>query len=100
MFAGRAWSATPVRVISDTPAALLVSHWPGAQLLSPQSYLVALQSGLGKERFWLIRELAAGSWELGMRPWRDTTVLTRVSLLTGSACTGSMTLASRLASGT
>lgn len=79
MFGGRAWSATPVRVISDTPEALLVSHWPGVQLLSPQRYLVAQQSGRPEERFRLIRELAAGSWELCKRPWRDTTVLTRVS---------------------
>jgi len=76
---GRVWSATPVRVISDTPEALLVSHWPGVQLLSPRRYLDALHSGLPEDRFRLIRELGAGQWELCQRPWRDTTVLTRVS---------------------
>jgi predicted RNA-binding protein associated with RNAse of E/G family len=79
VFGGRAWSATPVRVISDTPEALLVSHWPGVQLLSPRRYLDALHSGLPEDRFRLIRELAAGRWELCERPWRYTTVLTRVS---------------------
>jgi Protein of unknown function (DUF402) len=79
MFAGQVWSATPVRVISDTPQALLVSHWPGVQLLSPQRYLDASESGLPEDRIRLIRELAAGRWDLCNRPWRDNTVLTRVS---------------------
>ncbi|HEY2508342.1 MAG TPA: DUF402 domain-containing protein [Streptosporangiaceae bacterium] len=79
MFAGRAWSATPVRVISDTPEALLVSHWPGVQLLSPHRYVEAVESGRREDRLRLVRELAAGHWELCERPWRDTTVLTRVS---------------------
>jgi Protein of unknown function (DUF402) len=79
VFAGRPWSVTPVRVISDTCEALLVCHWQGTQLLSPQRSLEALTSGRPEVRLRLIRELAAGRWELCERPWRDTTVLTRVS---------------------
>lgn len=75
---GRAWSATPVRVISDTQEALLVSHWLGVQVLSPARYLDAVHTGLAEDRFRLIRELAAGQWELRERPWLTTTVLTRV----------------------
>lgn len=79
MFLGRTWSATPVRVIRDSPEALLVSHWPGLQFLSPRRSLEAMQSGRPEARLRLIRELAAGRWELCERLWRDTTVLTRVS---------------------
>jgi predicted RNA-binding protein associated with RNAse of E/G family len=76
---GRAWCETPVRVISDTEEALLVSHWPGVRVLRPRRYEDALQSGLPEDRLRLIRELAVGEWELCERPWRSITVLTRVS---------------------
>lgn len=75
---GRVWAAAPVRVISDTPEALLVAHWPGVQMMSPASYIESSQSGLADGRLRLIRQLAASTWDLGDWIWQRTTVLTRV----------------------
>jgi len=75
---GQVWAAAPVRVISDTPEALLVAHWPGVQTMSPATYIEANRSGLRDGRLRLVRELAAGTWELGDWTWQHSTVLTRI----------------------
>jgi hypothetical protein len=75
---GRVWGATPARVISDTRQAMLVAYWPGVQVLSPLSYVESQQAGLPDGRLRMIRELAAGTCEVGSRTWQDTTVLTRI----------------------
>jgi hypothetical protein len=76
---GRVWGAAPLRVVGDTPDALVVACWQGTRLLSPVSYIESKRTGLPDGRLQLIRELADGTGELGERIWQDTADLTWVS---------------------
>jgi uncharacterized protein DUF402 len=75
---GRVWGVAPLRVISDTPEALVAACWQGIRMLSPASYIEAWRTGLPAGRLQLIRELATGTWELGERTWQDNADLTWV----------------------
>ena len=75
---GRVWGVAPLRVISDTPEALVAACWPGIRMLSPASYIEAWRTGRPAGRLQLIRELAAGTWQLGERTWQDNADLTWV----------------------
>ncbi|MEV5748097.1 DUF402 domain-containing protein [Actinoallomurus sp. NPDC052308] len=74
---GKVWSATPVRVIRDSGATLMLACWPGVEMLAPTTWIEWLRTGDDAVRGQAVRNLVAGRWELGRWVWRDTTVLMR-----------------------
>ncbi len=76
VFRGRVWSAMPTRVVAHDPTGRLVlAHWPGVEMLAPETWIASLRDGGSTVREATIPSLAAGDWRLGRWTWRDTSWL-------------------------
>ncbi|WP_019061419.1 DUF402 domain-containing protein [Streptomyces prunicolor] len=75
VFRGRVWSAQALRVVEDTPAALVTCAWPGAGVRVPAAYVRARRGETTVLREEAVRQLAAGTWTLSAGEWQDTVLL-------------------------
>ncbi|BBA97466.1 hypothetical protein RVR_3227 [Actinacidiphila reveromycinica] len=75
VFRGRVWSAQALRVVHDSPEALVVACRPGAESLAPRAWIECQVTGDAPDRMRALDDLASGGWELGRWTWRDTVQL-------------------------
>jgi predicted RNA-binding protein associated with RNAse of E/G family len=75
VFRGRMWSAQALRVVRDTPEALIVACRPGAEGLAPTTWIASLLNGGGDGRQQALLDLASGDWRLASWRWRSTVLL-------------------------
>jgi hypothetical protein len=74
---GKVWTASPHRVIRDTGTQLVLTTWPGAEMLKPTTWTQSLRTGDATVRKQALPNLAAGRWELDWWTWQRTTILKR-----------------------
>ncbi|MFD1147501.1 DUF402 domain-containing protein [Saccharothrix hoggarensis] len=72
---GKVWSAHAVRVLADSPDALVACCRPGAECLAPTTWIEWLLTGDDGVRKRALPNLAAGRWRLDRWIWRDTVQL-------------------------
>ncbi|MFE9745267.1 DUF402 domain-containing protein [Saccharothrix saharensis] len=75
VFRGKVWSTYALRVLEDTPDALVVACRPGAEVRAPTTWIEWLRTGEGAVRERALPDLAAGRWRLGPWTWRDAALL-------------------------
>lgn len=75
VFRGRVWSAQALRVVEDTPVALVTCAWPGAGVRVPAAYARARRGETTASREEAVRQLADGTWTLSAGEWQDTVLL-------------------------
>ncbi|WP_329369332.1 DUF402 domain-containing protein [Streptomyces sp. NBC_00669] len=75
VFHGRVWSAQSLRVVHDSPAALVAACRPGSEGLAPTAWIATQMSGDTAIRRQALHDLASGDWRLGRWRWRDTVLL-------------------------
>ncbi|KIF72923.1 hypothetical protein QR77_00670 [Streptomyces sp. 150FB] len=75
MYRGRVWSEHALRVIADTPDALVTACAPGAQTRWPSLYAKARADEDRSVRTEAFDALATGEWELAPGVWQDTELL-------------------------
>jgi protein associated with RNAse G/E len=71
-FRGKVWSAHALRVVQDTPEALVAGCRPGADVIAATTWIQWLLTGDDDVRKQAIPNLAAGRWQLDKWQWRDT----------------------------
>ncbi|WP_307783136.1 DUF402 domain-containing protein [Streptomyces sp. MBT53] len=72
VFRRKVWSAHALRVVEDTPEALVLGCGPGAELAVTTSWIEWLRTGDASARRRALPSLADGNWQLGQWTWRDT----------------------------
>lgn len=72
---GRVWSEQALRVIADTPQALVTACAPGAQVRWPALYARAQAEGDRSVRTLAFEALASGEWDLAPARWQETELL-------------------------
>ncbi|MDD1064162.1 DUF402 domain-containing protein [Streptomyces cocklensis] len=72
---GRVWSEQALRVIADTPEALVTACAPGAQARWPALYARARAEGDRTIRTQAFDAMATGKWQLAPAVWQETELL-------------------------
>ncbi|WP_254708113.1 DUF402 domain-containing protein [Streptomyces lunaelactis] len=72
---GRVWSKQALRVIADSPEALVSACSPGAEALWPSLYAKARADDDRSVRTEAFEAMATGEWELAPGRWQDTELL-------------------------
>lgn len=75
VFRGRVWSAQALRVVRDTPEALVVACRPGAEGLAPTPWIASRVDDDDTGRRQALLSLASTDWQLGRWKWQSTVLL-------------------------
>ncbi|WP_369188359.1 DUF402 domain-containing protein [Streptomyces sp. R08] len=75
VFRRKVWSAQALRVVEDTPEALVLGCAPGAESLAPTTWIESLLTGDEAVRLRALTDLTDGNWKLGQWIWRSTALL-------------------------
>ncbi|MDX3065877.1 MULTISPECIES: DUF402 domain-containing protein [Streptomyces] len=75
VFRGRVWSSQALRVVEDTPTALITCAWPGAHVRVPEAYARVRRGDGSASREEAVRQLADGTWTLSAGEWQETVLL-------------------------
>jgi protein associated with RNAse G/E len=74
---GKIWTATPNRVVADTGDTVVLSCWPGVEMMAPTTWIHWLLTDDDDVRKQAIPNLAAGQWDIDRWTWRGTTLVSR-----------------------
>ncbi|MFB7512645.1 DUF402 domain-containing protein [Streptomyces sp. NPDC056144] len=72
---GKVWSEHALRVLADTPEALVTGCAPGAEVRWPALYVQSRAEDDQDVRARALDALATGDWELAADHWQDTEIL-------------------------
>ena len=78
LFRGRAWTRSPVRVLSADSSSAVTAVWPGIVTLAARRFV---ESGEGREkelRAAALDDLGSGEWDMAEWTWRRTGVVMEV----------------------